>query len=720
VSRSLRSQACAVLVALAVLVFHDSAHADEQRRSPPPSNVPVSVPEEELPHEPEHEEIEVFVTEEQPAAEAASRLHVGRRELELRPKRRAADVLEATPGLFVAQHAGGGKANQYFLRGFDADHGTDVAFFLDGVPVNLVSHGHGQGYTDLNLLIPELVVGLDVYKGPYYAEFGDFSTGGALNLQLAETFPESFASFGVGQYDTLRGLVLAAPALGEGWRSVLAGEVYATNGPFENPEHLRRLNLFARTTREFGPGSKLALTWMSYASAWNGSGQIPARAVCGEGESGLPAPQDFGQDCIDRFDSIDPSEGGHTQRHMLSGAYSVSADDADFSAMLYAVRYRWNLYSNFTFFANDPLDGDGIEQTDDRTQYGGDLRVRRHVHFGASTFTTTFGTQARADSIDNALYDQTARERRSSRVEAGIQETQIGVYLEEDVRLLPQLRFIVGGRVQRIDVAVEDRLEDRANLGGATSGTQGSTLLLPKFNVIVTPVPGFDLFAHAGRGFHSNDARGAVLANGRVDLMTSALGYELGARLQPLPNISVYASGFLLDLDSEQVWVGDEGTTEPSGATRRMGLELGARARLDNWLFADLDLTLTRARYSHTDESIALAPTKTLTAGVSARPTIDGYTPFGSVRVKAIADRPANEDRSLTARGFALLDASAGLRWKNIEGALDVENVLNTSWREVNFATTSRLSYEPEPVTGIHYAPGWPRTVMARATLYWP
>ncbi|HEY6562288.1 MAG TPA: TonB-dependent receptor [Polyangiaceae bacterium] len=715
-----RSFLCSFLAALALLWWPEAARADEQRRSPPPSNVPVSGPEEDQPKEPVHEHVEVLVTEEKPASEAASRLHVGRRELELRPKRRAADVLEATPGLFVAQHAGGGKANQYFLRGFDADHGTDVAFFLDGVPVNLVSHGHGQGYTDLNLLIPELVVGLDVYKGPYYAQFGDFATGGALNLQLAETFPENFASVSAGQYDTLRGLVIAAPALGEGWRSVLAGEVYATNGPFENPEKLRRFNLFARTTRDLAPGSKLALTWMSYGSAWNGNGQIPARAVCGEGETGLPAPEQFGAECIDRFDSIDPTEGGHTQRHMLSGAYSLSADDADFSALLYAVRYRWNLHSNFTFFANDPIDGDGIEQTDDRSVYGGDLRVRRHVHFGPSRFTTTFGAQVRADSIDNALRDQTARERTSTRVEAGIQESQIGVYLEEDARLLPELRFILGARLQRIDVAVEDRLEDRDSLSGATSGTQGSTLFLPKLSAILTPLPGWHLFGHVGRGFHSNDARGAVLANGRVDLMTPALGYEIGTRFEPLPDLSVYAAGFLLDLDSEQVWVGDEGKSEASSATRRMGIELGARGRLSNWLFADIDLTFTRARYRHTDDSVALAPTRTLTAGVSARPTFDDYTPFGSVRFKAIADRPATEDGSLTARGFALLDASAGLRWKNVEGALDIQNVLDSAWREVNFATTSRLQHEPEPVTGIHYAPGWPRTVTARATLYWP
>ncbi|MBK7583172.1 MAG: TonB-dependent receptor [Myxococcales bacterium] len=710
---------------------HDDQHARSAPHEhttapePDPANAPVSAPPEALPVESHHhdEPIEVVVKDDARDPHAASRLVVGRRELDFRPKRRPSDILEAAPGLFVAQHAGGGKATQFFLRGFDADHGTDVAFYADGIPINFVSHGHGQGYSDLNFIVPELVVGLDIYKGPYYAELGDFATAGAVNLRLVEVFPESFASYSLGQYGVQRIVLAASPNLGEGWRNVVAGEITTQDGPFENPERYRRFNVFLRTTRDLGLHSKLALTWMSYGGRWNGSGQIPARAVCGEGEAGLDPPSSFGEPCLDRFGSVDPSEGGQTQRHTASVAYSLDAHGATISALAYATKYRWNLYSNFTFFDRDPINGDGIEQTDDRVQIGGDFRVRRHVHFVGSQFTTNVGIQVRADSIDNGLYDQRARERIRERVRSNIEESQIGVFAEEDLRLTKNLRFIAGLRIQRIDAAVEDQREDVSTLGTRTSGSSGATLTLPKLTAVVSPVEEWELFGNAGRGFHSNDARGTVLSTGRVDLMTPAMGYEVGTRVRPMRGLSLYTSAFLLDLDSEQVWVGDEGTTEASAETRRTGVEIGARAHLWNWFFADLDATFTRAVFvsnAGNGSSVALAPTRTLTAGVGVRPKLGDYTPFGALRVKSLADRPATEDESLTAEGYTLIDAEAGLRWSFIEAAIDVQNVLGTTWREVNFATESRMGYEPAPVTGIHYAPGWPRTVIGRVTLYWP
>jgi len=647
---------------------------------------------------------------------------VGRRELEFRPIRRPADVLEAGPGLFVAQHAGGGKAAQFFLRGFDADHGTDVALFVDGVPINLVSHGHGQGYADLNFVIPELVIGLDVNKGPYFADLGDFATAGAANLRLVEAFPHSFVSYSLGQYGIQRGVVAASPALGDGWTGVVAGEVAEQDGPFANPENYRRFNLFGRATRKLPGESKLSLTWMSYGGRWSGSGQIPARAVCGEGEAGLAAPAAFGEPCLARFGSVDPSEGGQTQRHGATLSYERSFERSQLSALVYATKYRWNLYSNFTFFDRDPANGDGIEQTDDRTVVGADVRLKQRYQIARSSLVTSLGVQARADSIDNGLYDQRARERTQTRVDAQINETQLAVFSEASLQVTPALRFVSGVRLQRIDAAVEDQLEDQATLGNTSSGTSGASLVLPKFSAIVTPVAGWELMANAGRGFHSNDARGTVLKNDRVDLMTAALGYEVGTRIKPLRGLEIYAAAYLLDLDSEQVWVGDEGVSEPSAATRRSGLEVGARAQLWRWFFADIDATFNKAVFvdNHGNAgSVALAPTRTLTAGVGARPTWGDYTPFGSLRVKALADRAATEDGSLTAQGYTLFDAEAGLRYSHVEAALSVQNLLDTRWREVNFATTSRLPYEPQPVTGVHYAPGWPRTVMGRVNLYW-
>ncbi len=666
--------------------------------------------------------IEITIQAEKQGGESASRTVIGRRELELRPRLRPGDILEAVPGLFAVQHAGGGKANQYFLRGFDADHGTDVAFAVDGVPVNMVSHGHGQGFTDFHFLIPELVTSLDGYKGPFYAAQGDFATAGAVNLHLAEKLEESFAQYSLGEYGIMRALVVESPDLGDDWRAVVAAELYKDEGPFLNPENLKRYNVYLKATHDIGRAAKVQMTLMSYGSSWRGSGQIPARAVCGEGEPGIPDPSTFGQPCIDHFGFVDPSEGGSTQRHMASIAYSTAWGDADLTAMAYAIKYRFSLYSNFTFFADDPVNGDEIEQSDDRSVVGTDFRVRRHDHYLGGQFTTSVGAQVRVDAIDNALYHDVARERLEARVDASIVESQIGIYVEEDARVRPWLRFIAGARAQRVDVNVDDHLEDLKTLGNRSSGYRGATQFLPKFMGIFTPVPQLDVFASLGRGFHSNDARGVVQQKDAATLLTPAMGYEVGARVTPVTNLTLSAAGFLIDLDSELVWVGDAGTTEASGQSRRYGVELDARFRIGNWLFADVDATFTRARYRANEGNggaVALAPTRTFSAGLGVRPTLGSFTPSASFRIKSIGARPATEDESLIAEGFTIIDATAGLRWKQVEAGIDVQNLFNATWREVQFATATRLPYEPAVVTGIHYSPGWPRTVMGRATLYW-
>ncbi|HVU06163.1 MAG TPA: TonB-dependent receptor, partial [Polyangiaceae bacterium] len=652
-------------IAFAAPALAEEAPSNPPDAGAPPGNAPVPSPSPDS-------EPEVTIAGERPASEAASRVSYTGHELELRPRLRPGDVVEAVPGLFAVQHAGGGKANQYFLRGFDADHGTDVAFFVDGVPVNLPSHGHGQGYSDLHFLIPELVVSLDGYKGPYYAALGDFATAGAVNLRLAETFDESYAAYTVGQYGIQRGLVVESPKLGEDWSAILAAEVYTDDGPFENPEGLNRFNVYARATRNVGTSGKLSATWMSYGSSWHGSGQIPARAVCGEGEPENPPPAAYGEPCIDHFGYVDPSEGGDTQRHMLSLAYSASSNDTDVSALAYLVRYRFSLYSNFTFFGDDPARGDEIEQDDDRTVLGTDFRVKRHVRLGAATLSSTLGLQVRTDGIDNALYHDAARERLEPRVSAHVAESDIGVFAEEDARLARWLRVVVGLRGERIDVNVDDRLEDTGRSGTKTSGIKGAALLMPKAMLVLSPAPALDLFADVGRGFHSNDARGAVLGTNAATLMTSAWGYEAGARVSPLPGLVLQAAAFILDLDSELVWEGDAGTTSPAGRTRRVGAELGARYRIGSWLFADADATFTRARYRENAgnaEAVALAPTRTFTAGFGVRHALGPVTPFGALRVKSIAERPADETNTFTAEGFTVLDADAGLRWKDVEAS---------------------------------------------------
>ncbi len=709
----------AVLLGGVSLAAPALAH-DEPAQDPPPAA--TETPEPAPATADESEPIEVYVAADAPGGDAASRTRYGRRELALRPRLRPGDIVEAVPGVFAVQHAGGGKANQFFVRGFDADHGTDLSIEVDGMPVNMVSHGHGQGFADLHFLIPELVVGLDGYKGAAYAHLGDFATAGAVEMTLAEKLDESFAQLSIGQYGIYRGLALVSPDLGEDWRAVVAAEVYADDGPFDNEEDLLRLNAYGKLTHDFGPRAKASLSWMSYGSGWNGSGQIPARAVCGEGEAGVPSPEEQGAACIDRFGTIDPSEGGSTQRHSARLGIDVGWDDADLQAMAFVTRYDFDLYSNFTFFRDDPVRGDGIEQFDDRWVIGTDIRLRKHLHVGKSVFTTSGGVQVRFDAVDNGLYHQEKRERLEARVATAIAESSVGAFLEEDVRLTPWLRGVLGVRFDRFDARVDDALEDRTDAGTKSSGTAGDFLFSPKGSVVVTPVAAWDLFASYGHGFHSNDARAAVSEPERVRLLTPAKTYEGGTRVRPLPGMTIDAAVFLIDLDSETVWVGDEGVTESSGATRRYGVEGTLRYKFADWLFTDAEATWTHGSYvgnAGNGGAIALAPIFTFTTGIGLRPTFGDFTPFFGSRLKAITDRPATEDESLTADGFVTVDVNAGLRWKDIEAAIDIQNLFDADWREVNFATETRLPYESAPVTGIHYSPGWPFTLIGRVTYYW-
>lgn len=652
--------------------------------------------------------------------DAASRVRVGRRELELRPRMRPGDVVEAVPGLFAVQHAGGGKASQYFLRGFDADHGTDIAFFVDGVPVNLVSHGHGQGFADLHFVIPELVVGLEAAKGPYYADLGNFATAGAVKLQLAESLGEHLAQVTVGSFGIRRALVVASPSLGDDWKVLLAGEAVAQDGPFVRAEDLGRTNLVAKLTREVPGHGALSLTAMSYASDWRSSGQLPLRAICGERETGSATPAALGQPCVPRFGYVDPSEGGAGARSSLSLAYVHQEEASRLRASVYAVRYDLRLHSNFTLFAEDPVHGDGIEQGDARTVYGGSVEWLRHWHAFGVPLVGRVGAEVRRDDAEVELWHRdTARVRLEARNRSAVRELSSAGYAELDAPLSSWVRVTAGLRAQRIDVAVDDLLHPTGVDAG--SGARAASLLLPKLSVVFTASEEWQVFVNGGRGFHSNDARGAVLTRAPALLMTPAWGAEVGTRYEPLRGLKLSAAAFALDLDSELVWSGDAGATEPSSASRRLGLELGARYALTNVVFADADLTLTRARYRGVPESenaVPLAPLRTLSAGIGARPTFGATTPFAALRLRHLADRPANEDRSLVAEGFTLVDVNVGVRYREAELALDVQNVFDVAWREVQFSTTSRLAYEAQPVTGLAITPGWPRTLLARFALY--
>jgi TonB family protein len=687
----------------------------------------------------------------EPEHTAASDSSTGQDQLSLRPRLRAEDLLEAVPGLFTVQHAGGGKAQQYFLRGFDLDHGTDLAFFVDGVPINAVSHAHGQGFSDLHFLIPEVVENIESTKGPYAVRVGDFGTAGSTSLHLADHLDESFARAEVGA-DHQRGVVVESPNLGDRWRMVLAAEAFNENGPFLHPDRYKRFNGYVKVTRTLDDESELSASLMAYAGSWNMSGLLPARAVCGEGD-GTPRPLAYaGTRCLSRWDSVDPSQGGETQRFMALTSYRRQIPEGDLEASVFAVR------SNLQIFLNDGIAasfqpagmqyGSQIEQDDTRTEFGGSARVTKTFKIAGMSVRSTAGLQMRVDAIAGVLHRTEQRQRLDGLpgipgpiVDSGINQTEIGAYLEADWRPVRWIRFVVGGRADRVDTNVNN---ESATAIDKVSGYRGATQLSPKASAIAYPTSWLDLFANYGRGFHTNDARtllaGSVVGQVFVPtgqpptLIATATGYEVGTTVRPVEGLSFSAVAFLLDLTSEQTIDGDTASTSPGGPTRRYGGELAGRYHFRKEVFVDAAFTVTHARYTDAadiaarTDYVTLAPARTFTAGVGVRKAVGPVTLIGGLAVRSMSDRPATQNAipvtsnpfPLTATGFTVFNGELGVRYRFIEVGLDLLNIGNTTWREGQFAVKSRLPGEgPSPIQGLSFTPGIPRTLFGHAVGYW-
>jgi TonB family protein len=676
---------------------------------------------------------------------AASDAAVSRTELSLVPRLRAEGVLETVPGLFSVQHAGGGKAQQYFLRGFDADHGTDIAFSVDGMPVNAVSHAHGQGFSDLHFLIPETIETVDATKGPYSTRVGDFATAGSVNFRMADHLDESFAKVEIGSTGHQRFVAVESPDLGDKWKLLVAAEAFHEDGPFVHPEDFDRLNAYLKATRKLDEHSDASVLMEAYGGSWNMSGVLPARAVCGEGD-GTPTPAAYsGSHCMSRWGSFDPTQGGASQRVMIQPAYRWSDQKTELEAQVYALHSNFQLYPNdgiaASFQPEGILYGSQVEQDDTRTQLGANVRVTHKSKWAGIDMRSTFGVQVRDDAIESQLHRDEARVRLDGMpgipgpiTDSGINETELSMYAEEDFRPAPWLRFVLGARFDRIDVAVNNESPVAID---KVSGYEGAQQVSPKATAIVTPVKGWDLFANYGRGFHSNDAR-TLIEGSATTLIATATGYEVGTTLRPLKGLSLSAVAFLLDITSELTIDGDTASTTPAGPTERYGGEFTGRYNFDDHIFADVAFVATRAQYTdaydiaHDTTNVTLAPRRTFSAGLGARQPVGKFTLIGSLRVRSIADRPATQNwspseqvgslsaPSLTATGFTMVDAEAGLRWNRFELVLMLLNVGNVLWREGQFAVNSRLPQEgPNPPEGISFTPGIPRTIMADASVYW-
>ena len=662
----------------------------------------------------------IEVTSDVPA-ESASSVHLDGGKLRYRPRTQPSDLLRQVPGLVVSQHAGGGKSDQYFIRGFDADHGTDLAIFADGIPVNLTSHGHGQGYADTHWMIPETIESVDVHKGPYAARYGDFYTAGALELRtidkvdgptvwVASGAPLGDSGTRFARYDH-RLVGMASPRLRNNAddKSLLALQIAQNDGPFVNAQDFRQGNALGKWRGRVGAGElRLATTW--YSGTWNQSGQVP------EGEVAAGR--------LDRFGAVDPTEGGIASRASLQLGYTVR-DDAGRGALRvsgYAVRNQLELYSNFTLYARDPMNGDQIGQTDDRYVYGADASYERRLEAGGLQALVTAGAQVRYDDAETSLFHAAKRERLAMCFDGKADPCNhtdnhilnAALYAEAD--LVPAAWIHVRPAL-RADAFVWDVADlDPGTAGDPMATTRGraaTSIVSPKLSAEIHESEQMTFFANAGMGFHSNDARAAVSTKGEGAL-ARAIGGELGARMKPHARARLSADVWYLRLASEQVWSGDNGGTEPSDPTRRFGLDLEGSFDATHWLSLDANVTWARSTLvanQGNGGALALAPRWMGSGGVS----VHDKRSFVSLRARGIADRPGNDDGSLTAKGYLLLDLVAGKKLGKLDLELTIANLLDTQWREAQFAEESRVTPTGDVMEQMHFTPGLPLTATLKA-----
>lgn len=631
-------------------------------------------------------------------AQSASQGAITSRQLDARPIMRAGEVLETVPGVVISQHSGEGKANQYYLRGFNLDHGTDFATTVAGLPVNMPTHGHGHGYSDLSFLMPELVSGVQFSKGPYFADQGDFATAGAANINYVNALDRPILRASGGGQGYGRALVAASPAVGKG-RLLGALEMQQNDGPWSRPDDYRKVNGLLR----YSQGDTLngfALTAMGYRATWASTDQIPERAVS--------------NGAIDRFGNIDPTDGGDTYRYSGSLEWQRTRGNAATKLVAYGIGYDLNLFSNFTFFLDDPVNGDQFQQADHRFVSGAKLSHRRMGRLAGRPAQNTVGVQVRHDDIGAVgLYHTRARERLHTVREDAVRQTSVAAYAQNETEWTPWLRTLGGLRVDGYRFRV-DASEPH------NGGTDRAGLVSPKAGAVFGPWRGTELYANAGLGFHSNDARGSTIvidpATGdpadRVTPLVRARGAEVGARTVAIPHLHTSVAVWTLTFDSELVFVGDAGTTEAGRPSHRYGVEWANYYTPRPWLMLDGDLSISRSHFTDKDPAGDVIPGAVETV-VSAGITVDSIrNVFGSLRWRYFGPRPLIEDDSVRSEATSLVNLEAGYKLtRSVRIALDVFNLFDARHSDIDYFYASRLPGEPAGgVEDIHFHPALPRT----------
>ena len=626
---------------------------------------------------------EVKISGNQNQFEAISKI-----DLTTQPVNTSQELLRKVPGLFIGQHAGGGKAEQIFLRGFDVDHGTDVAISVDGMPVNMVSHAHGQGYADLHFIIPETVEKIDFDKGAYSADHGDFNTAGYVDFKTKKNIDRNSITLEAGQFNTFSFLGMFKILDKPDQDAYFATDYKLTDGYFDASQNFNRLNLFGKYTATLSEKDQFSVSLSRFTSKWNASGQIPDRAV----ESGL----------IDFYGALDSTEGGNTDRTNINLEYSKKiSDQTRLKTTAFYSNYNFQLYSNFTFFLEDPINGDQIRQKESRDLYGLNFNIAHK--FTDPSISMNSGAGFRMDNIRNIELSPTKnRTETLERLKLGnITEHNIFAYTSFDLKF-GKLLINPALRVDYFKFSYDDLLATNYQ-----NQEEQKAIVSPKLNFIYEFDPNFQTFLKLGKGFHSNDTRVVVEQKAKQILPASYNG-DLGFIWKPIPKMIINSAIWYLYLEQEFVYVGDAGIVEPSGKTERKGFDLGARYEFAKSWFFNADYTFTNARSIEDikgEDHIPLAPKHTFVAGISAK-NIHNFS--GGIHSRFLGDRPANEDNSIVAKGYFVTDLNLNYQIGNFTIGAIVENLFNTRWKETQFATESRLFNEVDPVEEIHFTPGTP------------
>ncbi|MEP6466449.1 MAG: TonB-dependent receptor [Parafilimonas sp.] len=636
-------------------------------------------------------------------------------DLNMVPVKSAQDLLRLVPGLFIAQHMGGGKAEQIFLRGFDADHGTDVNVSVDGLPVNLVSQGHGQGYADLHFLIPETVANYDFGKGPYYTDKGDFCTAGYVAYNTKKVLDNSMIKIEGGQFNTIRGVallnLLSDKAKLNGQSAYIAGEALYTNGgPFDVPEHFNRFNLFGKYNTRIGANNDLTISASSLTSRWRAAGEIPNRA---EGEGYIK----------DAFGTIDTAQGGYTTR---ANAYikltSNLRNNVVMENQVFYSHCYFNLISNFLFYYVNPVTGDEFGQHEKRDIYGYNGKISRRAVSGNVVFTSTGGIGVRYDATHPSWLAHTQNGQVLNYLQLGnIKELNTNAYFDETVETGKWL-FNAGVRFDYFHfyyLSTAPVSDTAAAIYDGVNTAQGKSIISPKFNVQYTINNHVQLYVKTGKGFHSNDAR-VVIADQGYKTIPAAYGADFGVNWKPIPRLFINTAVWYLFLQQEFTYGSDYGdeSVSPGGRTTRKGVDFSARYQITNWLYGNLNLNFAKPRSIDDpkgEDYVPLAPTFTSTAGlfVNLKNGING-----GISYRWLANRAANEDYSLTAKGYFITDLTLNYTRKKYEIGIGIENLFDQSWEEAQFEYESRLKYETAPVDEVSNTPGVPFFARAKLSVF--